>query len=261
MSIIEEGVACFPFRVTAEFVEKDRNMSLEELYTSGKYLEKWPDWHVEISPWQARQIIRMMKRNHLMPETICEVGCGAGEILRQLQTHLNDDVTFWGYEISPQAFTLCQERANERLHFKLADFTQEKDAFFDLILIIDVIEHVEDYFSFLRAIKPKSPLKILHIPLDMAAKTIVQGGLTTMLEDHGHIHYFTKEIALRILRSIGYEVLDYFFTTPSVELTAHGTREEIRRKAMRLPRKLLFSIDHDFAARTLGGYSLMVLAR
>lgn len=236
-------------------------MGFEELYTSGEYLEKWPDWHIEISPWQARQIIRMMKRNHLTPESICEVGCGAGEILRQLQAHLNDEATFWGYEISPQAFKLCQERANERLHFKLADFTREQDVFFDLILLIDVIEHVEDYFAFLRAIKPKSSHKILHIPLEIAAKTIMQGGLTTALEDHGHIHYFTKEVALRILRSIGYEVLDYFFTTPTLELSSNGTRAEIRRKAMRLPRKMLFSIDHDFAARTLGGCSLMVLAR
>lgn len=242
-------------------MEKEMTMGFEELYTSGEYLEKWPGWHVEISPWQARQITRMMKRNHLMPKTICEVGCGAGEILKQLQAHMNDEATFWGYEISPQAFKLCQERANARLHFKLADFTQEEDSFFDLILIIDVIEHIEDYFSFLRAIKSKSTHKIFHIPLDMAAKTIIRGGLTTVLEEHGHIHYFTKEIALRILRNIGYEVLDYFFTTPSLDLPAKDFREEIRRQAMILPRKLLFSIDHDFAARTLGGCSLMVLAR
>jgi hypothetical protein len=236
-------------------------MGFEELYTSGEYLEKWPTWHVEISPWQARQITHMMKRNNLKPRTICEVGCGAGEILKQLQANMNDESIFWGYEISPQAFKLCQDRANARLHFKLADFTQEKDSFFDLILIIDVIEHIEDYFSFLRAIKPKSTYKIFHIPLDMTAKTIIRGGLITMLEEHGHIHYFSKETALGILRNIGYEVLDYFYTTPSLDLPANDSRGEFRRQAMKLPRKLLFSINDDFAVRTLGGCSLMVLAR
>src|SRR5450759_41390 len=182
------------------FVEREIKMRFEELYTSGKYLEKWPTWHIEGSPWAARQITRMMKRNHLTPQTICEVGCGAGEILKQLQAHLNDKSTFWGYEISPQAFQLCQSRENERLHFKLADFTQEKYGFFDLILIIDVIEHIEDYFSFLRAIKPKSSYKIFHIPLDMVAKTIMQGRIIKLLEDHGHIHYFTRDIALQLLK-------------------------------------------------------------
>ena len=235
-------------------------MGFEELYTSGEYLKKWPSWHTEISPWQARQIIHMMKRNRLSPETICEVGCGAGEILKQLQVQLNEKSTFWGYEISPQAIQICQERANERLHFKLADFTMEKNVYFDLILLIDVIEHVEDYFSFLRAIKPKSMHKILHIPLDMVAKSIIQGRLIKVLEEHGHIHYFTKDIALQILKDMGFEILDYFYTTPALDLPTKG-HGEFRRKLMKLPRKLLFSIDSDLAARTLGGYSLMVLAR
>jgi hypothetical protein len=241
--------------------KKERKMGLETLYTSGEYLEKWPTWHVEESPWKARQIIRMMERNHLVPETVCEVGCGAGEILKQLQERMSEKSTFWGYEISSQAFQICQSRANERLHFKLADFMQEKEVYFDLILLIDVIEHVEDYISFLRDIQPKSKHKILHIPLDMVAKSIAQDRLLGLVEDHGHIHFFTKDIALRILKNVGYEVLDYFFTSPSLDLPTNNGISEIRRRLMKLPRKLLFAIDNDLAARILGGYSLMVLAR
>lgn len=33
---------------------------LEQLYTSGEYLEKNPTWHVEESPWKAKQVIRML---------------------------------------------------------------------------------------------------------------------------------------------------------------------------------------------------------
>jgi type I restriction-modification system DNA methylase subunit len=41
-----------------------------------------------------------------------EIGCGAGEILRQMQTHLSTRTTFHGYEISPQAFRLCKQKKN-----------------------------------------------------------------------------------------------------------------------------------------------------
>ena len=82
-----------------------------------------------------------------------------------------------------------------------------------------------------------------------------------MVEEHGHIHFFTKDIALRILKIAGYEVLDYFFTSPSLDLPTSGSFNEMRRRLMRLPRKLLFALNNDLAARTLGGYSLMVLAR
>ncbi|MEO8953775.1 MAG: class I SAM-dependent methyltransferase [Ktedonobacteraceae bacterium] len=236
-------------------------MMVEEMYTSGAYLEKWPTWHVEISPWSARQIFRMMKRNNLAPKTICEVGCGAGEVLKQLQLRMNDECTFRGYEISPQAIELCKSRANERLQFILADFRQEKDVFFDLMLIIDVIEHVEDYFSFMRDIQPKSAYKIIHIPMDLTMKSFFRGRLLELRREHGHIHYFTKDIALAMLQSVGYEVLDYFYTTPSIDLPTVGGINEIRRRFMKLPRKLLFAMHEDVAAQTLGGCSLMVLAK
>lgn len=242
-------------------MEREIKMRLEELYTSGEYLEKWPTWHAEESFWKTKQINRIMMRNHLVPATICEVGCGAGEILKQLQVHVNDQCRLWGYEISPQAFELCKSRANEKLCFKLADFALEEDVFFDLVLLIDVIEHVEDYFSFLRAIKPKGIYKIFHFPLDLSAKVIIQNGLKQLREEHGHVHYFTGDIALQMLNDLGYEVLDYFYTTPSIDLPTNGFTQEIKRRLMKLPRKLLFAINNDLAARVLGGYSLMVLAQ
>ncbi len=119
---------------------------LENIYTSGEYAAKHPTWDTEHSSWKAKQIMRMMARNNIVPKTICEVGCGAGEILKQLQEKMDSDCTFWGYEISPQAFELCKDRANEKLHFKLADIKQEQDTIFDVILLMDVIEHLEDYF-------------------------------------------------------------------------------------------------------------------
>ncbi len=234
---------------------------IEEMYTSGEYLEKWPTWHVESSPWIAGQIFRMMQRNNIAPKTICEVGCGAGEVLKQLQMRMNNECTFRGYEISPQAFELCKSRVNKRLQFKLVDFRQEKDVFFDLILMIDVIEHVEDYFTFMRDIQPKGSYKIFHIPLDLTIRSFFRGGLLELRRERGHIHYFTRDIALEMLKGVGYEVLDYFHTTRSIDLPTKSGIPEIRRRLMILPRKLLFAMNEDAAAQILGGQSLMVLAK
>jgi cyclopropane fatty-acyl-phospholipid synthase-like methyltransferase len=231
---------------------------LEEKYTSGEYLKNNPTWHVEESPWKAKHIIRMMRHNHVLPETICEVGCGAGEVLKQLQEKMDKECLFWGYDISPQAFELAQSRANEKLHFKLADVRQERDTFFDLILVLDVIEHLEDYFSFLRDIRPKSDCKIFHIPLDLSVQTVLRrDGLPKVRKAYGHVHYFTKDIALQVLQDVGYEVLDYSYTARAIEQPT----QEIPRNLMKLPRKLLFGIHKDLAARILGGWSLLVLAK
>src|SRR5437899_383509 len=58
------------------------------------------------------------------------------------------DCRFCEYEISPDALALCQLRTNEGQNFKLMDIREEKDVFFlDFTLVLDVIEHLEDYFS------------------------------------------------------------------------------------------------------------------
>jgi len=89
----------------------------QDIYTKGEYLEKNPNWHEDDSPWKAQHILKMIKDNSLQPNSVCEVGCGAGEILNQLHSKLADDVSFAGYEISPQAFELSKLKAKERLNF------------------------------------------------------------------------------------------------------------------------------------------------
>ncbi|MGH2496076.1 MAG: class I SAM-dependent methyltransferase [Ktedonobacteraceae bacterium] len=200
----------------------------------------------------------MLARNHISPGTVCEVGCGVGEVLRQMQMRMSEDCMFWGYDISPQAIALAESRANARLQFFLADIRQENTRLFDLILVLDVIEHLEDYLSFLREIRPKGQYKVFHIPLDLSVQTVLRTrGLSNVRKAYGHLHYFTKETALLVLQDAGYELLDYCYTARAIEEPTH----EVRRKLLKLPRKILFSIHNDFAAHLLGGWSLLVLAR
>jgi len=226
------------------------------IYTDGTYRERNPLWHTDESPFKIKQIMQMFHRHRLHPKTIAEVGCGAGEVLRLLQEQLDFSCQFWGYDISPQALEMCESRANDRLHFKLADISQE-EAFFELMLVLDVIEHVEDYFGFLRSIRPKSDLKIFHIPLDLSVQAVLRmRGILFDRARYGHIHYFSRETALETLRDAGYELLDDFYTARHIELASSALQ-----KAAGLPRRVCFAIHQDFTARILGGYSLLVLAR
>jgi len=204
----------------------------QDLYTSGAYLQKNPLWHADESPWKANYVLQIIAKNSIAPKTICDVGCGAGEVLRLVQEGMNEGCTFWGYEISPQAFALCHSRANERLHFKLADIRQEKGAHFDLILLMDVLEHLEDYFTFWREIQPKSEYKIIHIPLDISARTVFWGDLIKFRAAYEHIHYFIKDLAIQMLKDVGYEVVDYLYTWQTcihgslILSTLYGTKTE-----------------------------------
>ncbi|WP_221643607.1 MULTISPECIES: class I SAM-dependent methyltransferase [unclassified Nostoc] len=90
---------------------------MNTIYKDGTYLQNHPTWHEEHSPCKAKQIAKIIKRNNLNPLTICEIGCGAGEILNSLQTEFSDKTSFYGYEISPNAFEICKSKSGKNLHF------------------------------------------------------------------------------------------------------------------------------------------------
>ena len=242
---------------TAPAREKNLPSPLLDIYKDGSYLKKNPTWHVEESPFKAKYILELLKKNKLTPRTICEAGCGAGEVLRQLQLQMSADREFWGYDISPQAYDFSKPRENDRLHFKLTDLGKEEGVFYDLLLVLDVIEHLEDYFTFLREVRSKGQNKVFHFPLDLSVQAVVRkNGIMKRREEHAHIHYFTKELALQVLADTGYEILDYFYAPRSNEIGP-----QLIQKVFRVPRAVFFSIHKDLAVRVLGGYSLFVLAK
>jgi cyclopropane fatty-acyl-phospholipid synthase-like methyltransferase len=232
---------------------------MNSIYQNGTYLERNPTWHQEDAAWKAGQIALMLKRHCLSPQSIAEVGCGAGGVLRELARLLGDDIRYEGYDISPQAIELCQSLGGaESLSFRLGNLLEVKDVYFDLVLAIDVFEHVEDYMGFLRTLQGRGAYKLFHVPLDMSVQAVLRG--SPILEARrkvGHLHYFSKETALATLADTGYSIVDSFYTGSAVRGSGGGWK----RTLMSFPRRSLFAVNEDAAARILGGYSLMVLAR
>jgi hypothetical protein len=222
----------------------------DEFYTQGGYLSSRPEWHVEDSPWKADRVQAII--GGWRPATVCEVGCGAGAILRELHDRLPGS-TFVGYEISPQALELAEPRATDRLTFRLQDATADSQHF-ELMLIMDVIEHVPDPIGFLAALRAKADRVVLHIPLDLSAQSVLRPGkLSARRRDVGHIHYFTPETAVATVEDAGYTVTDTVYTRGF-------DRPQMSRKARiaKLPRRLLPAV---VTVRLLGGYSLLVAAQ
>lgn len=230
----------------------------EKIYVeeNSKYLKANPTWHVEDSPWKARQISKMLKRNSIEPKSIAEVGCGVGEILNQLYQVMPNDINFIGYDISFDAISLAKSRENERLSFKQENFL-ETNYKYDLLLMIDVFEHVDDYLGFLRSCKNKSKYTIIHIPLDIDVLGILRNVPIKTRKSVGHLHYFTKHTALATLADCGYEILDSFYTAGMLELP----NKKLKSKIAAIPRKIMYRINKDFAVTLLGGYSLLVLTK
>ncbi len=227
------------------------------LYLSGEYLSKHPTWHVEDSSWKAGHVLDTIVRNGLTPATICEIGCGAGAILSELQSLLPENCTFIGYELSPQAFALCAGRANESLHFSSEDGLTPDKPVVDLALALDVLEHVEDYPLFLRSIGKRARFAVLHVPLDLSLLSLLTGLPKRVRRSAGHLHYFTRSLVLEAMAESGLAVVEARYTRPALERPNRSWRGRLAR----LPRLCLAFFSEDLAALILGGFSLLVLVK
>jgi SAM-dependent methyltransferase len=226
------------------------------IYSDGTYFRNNPDWHADDSAWKARHIAGILERNGVAPKTVCEIGCGAGEVLRNLSREIPSAARFVGYDISPDAYRLCAAKSAGKVEYRLGNMLEEPVEF-DLAMAIDVFEHVEDYFDFLRRLRTKAKYKVFHIPLDLSALSLLRAEPARMRKSVGHIHYFDKDTALAALEDTGHQVVDWRYTSGRTELPNLGWKTRL----LKGPRNAIFRVNPDLAARALGGYSLLVLAR
>lgn len=231
-----------------------------DIYLGGnsEYLQKTGTWHAEDSPWKASQIHAMLQRHNIFPQSVVEIGCGAGKILSHLYDRLDvPHLQFEGYDIAENAISLAQEIGSPYVDFYHDDFLKTDKSGYDLLLMIDVFEHVKDYIGFIEEAGTRATYKIYHIPLDMNLSSLVRNKVMDARNAVGHLHYFSKDTALATLRDAGQEVVDYFYTSGALN-TQHKT---LQTKIANIPRRLMFNLHPDWVVKITGGYSLMVLTK
>lgn len=229
------------------------------MYINGEYFTNNPDWDIADAHWKTDVIVRLLQKNNIYPEKVMEVGCGAGENLVELLKKNDGIQELNGYDISPQAYALAERRSSDKITFYNEDLTLKQDIHADLLMIIDVVEHVDDYYGFLRKLKSKADHFIFHIPLDLSSRTVMKPHvLLQQRQSVGHIHYYSKEMVEWALRDTGYTIIDWVYTKPVVDVKPP---DSFKRFVKKILRNISFAINKDWSAKKWGGYSMMILAK
>lgn len=228
----------------------------DSLYVDGSYRQNNPDWHAVDSGWKADRIASILVKNSVEFGSCVEVGCGAGQILARLAQQFPGK-SFSGYDISPDAANLWSSLPRGPVSYHCTDFTGSTETA-DLLLLIDVFEHVEDYLGFLRKLASRARWFVFHIPLDMHISGLLRDRQLNARQQVGHLHYFSRATAMATLEDTGYRIVDRQFTNVSQE-TIEGHRA--LTMFANIVRRGVQAISPDMAAKLLGGYSLLVLAR
>jgi SAM-dependent methyltransferase len=222
------------------------------MYNDGRYSLKNPGWHEDDAPWKATQVLSMLRDRNFRPESIVDIGCGTGGVLEVIAGALNG-TQLVGYDPSPQAIEMIER--SDRVELR-AGTPKDVHEHYDLLLSLDVLEHVEDYIGFLRSLQPIADWFIFHIPLDVSAQSVIrERPLLTARSNLGHLHYFTYRTALASLETAGFEIVCDRLLFPH-----DMPNRRIKTRIANIPRGLGRRLRPQLSARLLGGSTLLVLA-
>jgi 2-polyprenyl-3-methyl-5-hydroxy-6-metoxy-1,4-benzoquinol methylase len=140
-------------------------------------------------------------REHQQIKSILEIGCGGCVVLHELRA-LGYDVC--GIDSSPFAKTEGQKKGIEVIQdfFPSAGLTKK----FDLIFHVDVLEHVDDYVSFLKSQHAQLAANgVLVVNVPDVTESIETGDFSMAM--HQHLNYFSETSLRSVLSCAGFDVL------------------------------------------------------
>jgi SAM-dependent methyltransferase len=227
-----------------------------DLYLTDEYLTNNPTWDSEDSPWKAAWVARILDEAGIRPVSICEVGCGAGRVLAELRRRY-PEARLSGFDIARAASRFWPQWAGLKIDFQVGDFLTLNDRRHDVVLVLDVVEHVHDPFDFLARLREQGSAFVFHFPLDLSVLNLLrETSLLRQRQQVGHVHYFTRSLALALLQETGYRVLKWQYSDCAWRGPSRGWKPGLAA----WPRRLIQGINKDLGARILGGQTLFVLA-
>lgn len=189
-------------------------------YTSGVYWEE----HRDVDSSYKVELLNVFlekleeQRNFLLPKSLklAEIGCGTGAFLFPLAESLTKkgfEFECVGYDISDLAINIANSR-NISSESRLTFFTgsaEDLPSGFDIIYVIDVLEHLENPFSFLQNLYGKSKYLIVHLPIEQSVVHLLAKTPISSHQLYRHIHFFSWESAKILIQESPYNLMDFQF--------------------------------------------------
>lgn len=151
----------------------------------------------------------MLLLEHVKPGgALIDVGCGTGEFMIQLRNRFDSLV---GVDVNSNAIAFASKKVEAYSNVSL--YEGEVNTFhfpsrhFDVCLCLDVLEHVENLFSFLKEIyRILRPNGELFVTVPNWYDKIISG---TLKRNPFHLNTFTPWTWMRCLRKAGFELKYY----------------------------------------------------
>jgi len=156
--------------------------------------------------WHIRRELRELKRDGFNPEKIADAGSGFGQYVHYLSRNY-PEAKITGLDIKQEQVDDCnlfftKLGKQDKVLFQYADLTQmESKEEYDLILSVDVMEHIEDdrgvMKNIYRALKPGGYL-FISTPSDQGGSDVHHEHDESFIDEHVRDGYGVEEITEKL---------------------------------------------------------------
>lgn len=234
-------------------------------YVLNDYMKKNHSYHIEDSEFKWSNFSNILKKSNFdfsNIKSIADIGCGSGQILVEAKKSnlFNNQCSLEGYDINPDAIKLAKSNSNQ-ISFFNKDFIDLKINNKDIIIVSDVFEHIQDTYNFLTKLKEKGKFFLFNIPLEISLFSMIRKKniFEHSFNNVGHLHFYTKKTSILLLKSTGYEILNYNFVNNRFK--EFKDNKKIFSFLVNIPQYFLQIFSKNLACTIFGGYSLVVLAK
>ena len=174
-------------------------------------LEQEAEWSRLTALQKVRSVATLMRRAGFSPQSLLEVGCGTGAVIRECK-RLALAETFSAIDYSTTALHYLSA-ADPAIRTLRADITSEDfrwDKPVDGIICSHVIEHLEEPRTFLSALRSRIDFKfaVFEVPLEnLVGHKWRWRGRDRKANSAGHVQFFTSQSFEALLLRNGYRIL------------------------------------------------------
>ena len=248
-----------------------------ELYSTDEYISKNPSLHEVDSPWKIDKIIplvdEMINLCHKKQMNLLDVGGGAGLILKEVSSYIERTygvhVDKYALDLSPGMLKI-QVKNNPDAKALNEDIrkTSLSNKEIDLVLMIDVLEHVPNPIKALEELTRISKMAIFKVPLDnnvlSNTRSIITHGKSRKqsIESIGHINSYNfnslrhqiETNGGRILNSYFTNVFDYFLSS-----NHYAPKMNNKSKAVNCVASYTFKISPSSCSYLFGDFAMLLI--
>ena len=229
-----------------------------DIYTTGEYILNNPTLDIEDTPWKLEKIFPALD-NFIQDDVakeikLLDVGGGAGLILKGVSDYLREEnIEVKKYALDLSMEMLQRQKDNnpdlEAVYKGNIERTPFNNKEFDLVLMVDVLEHVPDTSAALKELSRISKYVIFKVPLEdniyyNMLNFIKRGGLRRyIINKTGHINsYNFVRLRDEISAHTG-QILCYSFTNVFSYYLSESYHKELlaREKILYTLGKMTFS--------------------